>query len=113
MYLLSICIPTYNRASLLRVTLENLYGQLNDQGFLNCVEIVVSDNASTDNTSAVVDGFRDRLNISYSKNKENLGYEVNFSRALSLSSGQFYTYLADDEALIIETLVEIIKFINI
>ena len=112
MYLLSICIPTYNRASLLRVTLENLYGQLNDQGFLNCVEIVVSDNASTDNTSAVVDGFRDRLNISYSKNKENLGYEVNFSRALSLSSGRFYTYLADDDALIIETLVEIIKFMD-
>ena len=38
-----------------------------------------------------------------SKNKENLGYEVNFSRALSLSSGRFYTYLADDDALIIES----------
>ena len=44
--LLSICIPTYNRSEQLRRALESLVGQ---EGFSE-VEVVISDNCSTDGT---------------------------------------------------------------
>ncbi len=49
--LVSICIPTYDRADLLDYTLERL-GPVKDCGWP--VEIVVSDNGSTDHTPAVI-----------------------------------------------------------
>ena len=50
--LISICIPTYNRAELLDYCLENL-AALKDCG--RPVEIVISDNGSTDRTPEVIE----------------------------------------------------------
>ena len=47
--LLSICIPTYQRVALLKELLESLL-PVNELTF--AVELVVSDNASTDNASS-------------------------------------------------------------
>ena len=52
--LLSICIPTYNRAEYLVGALENI---ISDPAFDERVEIVISDNASTDDTENVVGYF--------------------------------------------------------
>ena len=49
--LLSICIPTYNRAQFLPALLESIITQIN--GHEDKVEIIVSDNASTDNTKQI------------------------------------------------------------
>jgi len=46
---LSVCISTVNRAAFLGATLENLVAQATEE-----LEIVVSDNASTDETGKVV-----------------------------------------------------------
>ncbi|MDD2524542.1 MAG: glycosyltransferase, partial [Endomicrobiaceae bacterium] len=45
--LLSICIPTYNRADYLNQSIQSI---VNSDGFGDKVEIVISDNCSTDNT---------------------------------------------------------------
>jgi abequosyltransferase len=45
--LLSICIPTYNRSQYLKQALETY---VSNAAFDDEVEIVISDNASTDNT---------------------------------------------------------------
>ena len=52
--LLSICIPTYNRAEILRRTLAKI---TSDKDFDEDIEIVISDNASTDNTQKVCQEF--------------------------------------------------------
>jgi hypothetical protein len=52
---LTIAIPTYNRAALLRRALESALAQTSDE-----IEILVSDNGSTDATPAVICGYRDR-----------------------------------------------------
>ena len=49
MCILSICIPTYNRAALLKKTLDSI---VNQKRFIDTddVEIIISDNCSQDNT---------------------------------------------------------------
>ena len=57
--ILTIAIPTYNRATFLENNLKQLYNnwqQLNDKNYL---EIIISNNASTDNTKAIVQQFVD------------------------------------------------------
>jgi len=59
---ISIILPTYNRAELLRRTLEGMVKM--EKGDLS-VELIVVDNASTDQTKNVIESFSDRLKIRY------------------------------------------------
>lgn len=73
-YLVSICIPTYNRAPYLKKCLDSLVCQPEFQQGL--VEIVVSDNASTDDTEKVVHNYQTQhSNIKFYKNTKNLGFQ--------------------------------------
>jgi len=87
--ILSICIPTYNRAWYLEKTLDCLTSQC---VFLetSLVEICVSDNASDDDTPAVVRTYQQRFGkkIVYSRNLNNI-CDKNFEKALSLGHGAF------------------------
>jgi len=66
---LSIAIPTYNGETTIRVTLDSIVPQLED-----CVEIVISDNASSDETAEIVREYRAKYPvIRYSRNDEALG----------------------------------------
>ena len=68
--LLSICIPTYNREKCLQQCLDSI---VNQKAFNANIEIVISDNASSDNTDELVKKYQEKYtNISYKKNKENL-----------------------------------------
>jgi glycosyltransferase involved in cell wall biosynthesis len=74
--LLSIVIPTYNRAVLLDRTLSTLARQtVAPEDF----EVVVSDDGSTDTTRDVVSSYEDRLRIKYVF-QEDLGYRVASAR---------------------------------
>jgi acetyltransferase-like isoleucine patch superfamily enzyme/glycosyltransferase involved in cell wall biosynthesis len=88
-FLLSICIPTRNRASLLANTLESITAQ---QAFKDGdqIEIVVTDNCSTDNTQQVVAEFTERFpnKISYYRNQTDTG-DRNIGISLSNGRGMF------------------------
>jgi glycosyltransferase involved in cell wall biosynthesis len=87
--LLSICIPTYNRAELLKETLHSIVSQplFIETGY---VEIVISDNCSSDHTEQVSLGFVGSFphKIKYFKNTENVK-DLNFELALSRAEGIF------------------------
>ncbi len=51
---LSVCIPTYNFGRFIGETLDSIVRQATEE-----IEIVVLDGGSTDNTTEVVEGFRD------------------------------------------------------
>lgn len=87
--LLTIAIPTYNRASILDSTLAHLIGDADFDS--SRVEIVVSDNASTDNTAEIVAKYPGVL---YHCNPENIGYR-NFTVAMSLGRGQYIRLMND------------------
>lgn len=90
MVLLTICIPTYNRAEYLTQTIESIVSQVE---FLesNEVEIVVSDNCSSDSTQKVLNSFIKKFHskIKYNKNQVNLSFDRNYELALEMGSGVF------------------------
>lgn len=83
--LLSICIPTYNRANYLKKSIESIIDQ---EEFKNGeVEIIISDNASEDNTEEIGIKYAGQYsNINYFRNIQNIKDE-NFSLALSRAHG--------------------------
>ena len=92
MFKLSICIPTFNRAHLLLVTLESIISQIR---FIESddVQIVISDNNSDDDTEIICSRLIEKFNnkgdkIIYNKNERNLA-DKNFEIALSLGTGAF------------------------
>jgi glycosyltransferase involved in cell wall biosynthesis len=95
--LLSLCIPTYNRAGLLEPMLQSLCRQC--AAFGDQLEIVVSDNASTDDTRAVVDAASAVAPISYFRNAENVGSR-NFLLAVERASGEYAWVLGDDDLVL-------------
>src|ERR1700748_2527080 len=100
---LSICIPTYNRAALLDDCLNRL-GDLPRDG---SVEIVISDNASTDETAAVIAVHAAKTRaISAHCLASNQGLWGNRTNVLRCASGELVTFLADDDSLILEPLLD-------
>ena len=87
--LLSICIPTFNRANYLDDTLNSIVSQNRFQE-TNDIEIVISDNCSEDNTKEVSERYKmihfDKIN--YFRNSENIK-DANFEKALSHGKGLF------------------------
>lgn len=89
--LVCICIPTYNAAATIRETLKSILLQ----SYSNIV-ILVSDNASTDETLSVVESFSDSRIIVH-RNEVNIGGEGNFNRCIELAEGKYTAiYHADD-----------------
>lgn len=93
MPLVSICIPTYNRAGMVGDAIASALRQT----YCN-IEILVVDNASSDSTDAVVAGFRDNR-LKYIKNPRNLGLFGNFNRCIELSSGDYIHILHSDDTI--------------
>lgn len=94
--LLTVAIPTYNRAHLLSDALESLLAQnLSPNEFV----VAISDNASTDHTHTVVEQYSSRLNIKYHRHPDNCGIIPNWVHAGSMCDTPLLSYLCDDDLL--------------
>lgn len=94
--LLSICIPTFNRAAFLERALAALVPQL--ASLREHVELVISDNASDDRTVAVVESARALFPIRYHRNDSNVGVVANFRMLVEqLAQGEYCWVLGDDD----------------
>ena len=92
--ILSICIPTYNRAETLEVLLQSIFADTRK----NDIEVIVSDNASTDSTSALMTALQERgMKISYHRNDSNIGIDRNFLRAVELAKGDYAVLVGSDD----------------
>jgi glycosyltransferase involved in cell wall biosynthesis len=87
----SVCVATYNRAALLRRCLDSLLAQT-VSGF----ELVVVDNASSDETAETVRACADPR-LRYVRNPENLGSRGNWNRCLEVSGGEYVAICHDDD----------------
>ncbi len=109
---LSICIATYNRSKYLDCCLRSIYQQLVSTEKVSLVNVIVSDNCSTDSTADVVLKYKNLLDLKYIVSQDNYGYETNFGSAISMASGKYSLYLSDDDLLDIESVFEIIDFME-
>lgn len=106
--LLSICIPTYNRAPFISELLLSI-----ENNFLDNVEVVVSDNASDDETPSIVESFIDRgMPLKYFRNDTNIGADRNFDSCVRNASGQFCWFIGSDDVMVDGSLGIILKKIS-
>ena len=99
--LLSICIPTFNRSK----QLDNCLNSILISGFNNDnFEVCISDNNSHDDTKFTVDKYKDKLNINYSKNSENIGFARNAINVVNMAKGKYSWILGDDDLILPQTI---------
>jgi glycosyltransferase involved in cell wall biosynthesis len=79
----SICIPQFNRCASLRIVIGDILNQTYKD-----FELIIVDDASTDDTLAVISEFQDPR-IQYYRNDHNLGLYPNFNRCLELAHGEY------------------------
>lgn len=95
--LLDIYIITFNRAAKLKNTLEQIFDK--DSPIRN-LEITVIDNNSTDGTKDLVLEYVQRYpNLSYVKNKYNIGGNANIVKAFYKANKDYVWILADNDDL--------------
>ena len=95
--ILSICIPTYNRAATLPNCLNSILISKRKTNLK--FEICISDNASNYNVKKIIKPFEKKLNIRLNRNKKNLGYAVNLLKSVSMAKGEFAWCIGDDDLL--------------
>jgi glycosyltransferase involved in cell wall biosynthesis len=89
--LVSICIPTYNRAHMITRAIDSALSQTYSD-----IEVIVVDDASTDSTGDIVASYHDPR-VTYFKNAVNLGQFGNFNRCIELSHGKYIHILHSDD----------------
>lgn len=96
----SVCIPTYQHAVFLPTAIESVLRQTFED-----FELIVVDNASTDNTEEVVSRYvKSDPRVRYFRNASNLGMVGNWNKCLEYSAGDYVKILCSDDVLAPECL---------
>jgi abequosyltransferase len=105
---LSICIPTYNRADFLPATLDSVAAQWSDG-----LELTVADNASTDDTAAIVERYRARLGaVKYFRWDSNQGADRNYLKSVEIATGDYCWILGSDDPISPEAIATLVATIR-
>lgn len=92
--LVSVVMPTYNRANLIESAIKSVL----DQTYSN-IEMIVVDDCSTDNTFDVVRKIGDKR-VKYYKLKKNSGSNVARNYGIRKARGEFITFIDSDDIYI-------------
>jgi glycosyltransferase involved in cell wall biosynthesis len=103
----SLGMPVYNGAQYLETALDSLLAQT-----FTDFELIISDNASTDETQAICERYqRMDARIRYERNERNMGASWNFNRVYNLARAPYFKQAAHDdvcEPTFLERCVEVL-----
>lgn len=106
--LVSIGLPVYNGANYLRTAVETLLAQTYGR-----FELLISDNASTDETPAICRALAARdERIRIHRNEKNLGAAPNYNIVFGMATGKYFKWAAHDDVLaptFIERAVDVLE----
>lgn len=102
---LSICIPTYNRGS---IVYEGIINTLKLE--IDDYEIIVSDNCSPDNTKELIESIKDER-VKYFRNHYNNGAN-NLLSVMKRANGQYLLLISDEDDIDLSGLKEVMKVIE-
>lgn len=108
--LLTIGIPTWNRANELRQCLQLLIPQV--AASEGKAEILISDNASDDETQSQVQAYKLPF-LRYSRNSHNIGPDRNFLEVLRRASGKYVWLMSDDDFITDNAICEMLRIISL
>lgn len=97
----SVCIPVYNGSATILETIQSILGQ-SFQDF----ELVIVDNASTDNTVELIQSIKDER-IKLYRNKENIGGGGNIEECRQKATGDIIFYICADDLADIDALKKV------
>jgi glycosyltransferase involved in cell wall biosynthesis len=98
--LLSVIIPSYNRSKYLKDLIDSIIDLLD-----NSTEIIIVDDASTDNTYDVINCLKEKYNricINYFCLEKNSGAQVARNRGLAIAKGQYILFVDSDDVPVFE-----------
>lgn len=107
---LSICIPTYNRPNQLPNCLNSIYIAKKNSSL--DFDVCISDNNSNYDIAKLIENYRNKLNIVLNINNENIGYQSNLSKVISISNSEFVWAIGDDDLLVPQSLKILEKLFN-
>jgi glycosyltransferase involved in cell wall biosynthesis len=90
--LVSVAIATWNGERFLREQLDTIYAQT-----WRPLEVVVSDDASTDGTVAILEQYEREYGLRYIVNSEQKGLVKNFEQAMTMATGDFIALSDQDD----------------
>lgn len=99
----SVIIPAYNTEAYLAQAIESALGQT-----LQNIEVIVVDDASTDNTLEVAKSFNDKR-LKVLANEQNLGAAAARNRALKTAQGKWIAVLDSDDWYATERLEKLVQ----
>jgi|LQYC01.1.fsa_nt_gi Glycosyltransferases involved in cell wall biogenesis len=96
--MLTIAIPTFNRAEKVKRLLSVIKDEIFSSRLQDQVAVIVSNNASTDETHSAVSGFLNcGLNLKYYRQLENLGFDGNLRFLYRQAKTRYVWFMADDD----------------
>jgi glycosyltransferase involved in cell wall biosynthesis len=106
--LVAVGLPVYNGEEFLGAAIESVLAQS-----FRDLELIISDNASTDRTERICGGYASRdARVSYHRASENHGIVWNYNRVFELSSSEFFMWFSHDDILAsnyLERCVEVLR----
>lgn len=104
-----VLIPTFQRAELLRRAINSVQAQT-----YSGLRICVYDNASTDETEAIVAQLAlEDPRITYFRHDVNIGVTANFNFALSRVTSPYFAFLSDDDVLLPDCILDAVGSLSI
>lgn len=101
-YLLSICIPNYNRINCLQRLLQESIKQISENQLEKTIQICINDDASTDNPTSMIETIIKRnpkVKIVYKRNDINRGMDYNFMQSVLISESEFCWIIGNDDII--------------
>ena len=107
---LSICIPTRNRPIQLRNCLNSIYISKKKSNLE--FDVCISDNGSNYDIKELIKEFDGKIKIKVNCNKENIGYQLNLIKTISMSDSEFVWAIGNDDLILPEGLVKVEKLLK-
>jgi len=102
----TIVIPTFNRAHLISETINTVLNQT-----FSDFELIIIDNASTDNTDRIIESITDRKRIIYHKSEVNKERSHSRNKGIKMAKGEFITFLDSDDFMYPNALMDAYSYI--
>ena len=113
--LLTIAIPTYNRAMYLDICLKRIWDEIVSLSPLQrcLVKVYVSDNASADDTPEVIVKYEEMMFGFFKgvRNNKNMGMDFNFSQCYEAANSPYVWVFGDDDVLLPGGLAKVLNIL--
>lgn len=108
---ISICVPALNEESTIRLVVEDL--RLTLSPYLKELEIIIVDDGSSDSTPRLIETLRRegrKIKVIYHKKNEGIG--VCYRDALTIASGEYFTWFPADNENLSEELLRCLPYLR-